>query len=202
MIVVGNGQRPMQLRRVEVEVRPEWLDALEPIVEQLRASCGLQPARLSKFEAGLLALGQEIPGIARPRSDRRSPTTSTMGDLAFAVLRRQLAVLREKEPGTRLGEDPEELHDMRVATRRLRAALALFAERAARPGPGLPRGAGLAGPSARRRARPRRAARGAGGDGRRPRRAGAPAPAPTTTIPWRSCPRSSSANATRPGTPC
>ena len=37
-------------------------------------------------------------------------------------------MLREKEPGTRLGEDPEELHDMRVATRRLRAALALFAE--------------------------------------------------------------------------
>ncbi len=127
MIVVGGGQRPTQLRRVEVEVRAEWLDALEPIVEQLRASCGLQPARLSKFEAGLLAMGQEIPG-----SPDLGPTeiseASTMGELAFAVLRRQLAVLREKEPGTRLGEDPEELHDMRVATRRLRAALALFAE--------------------------------------------------------------------------
>src|SRR6202012_490944 len=52
--------------------------------------------------------------------------TSTRGDVAFAALRRQLAVVRDKEPGTRLGEDPEELHDMRVATRRLRAALALF----------------------------------------------------------------------------
>ena len=31
------------------------------------------------------------------------------------------------EAGTRLGEDIEQLHDMRVATRRLRAALALFA---------------------------------------------------------------------------
>ena len=125
LIVVGDGQRPMQLRRVEVEVQPEWLDALEPIVRQMRTSCGLQPAGLSKFEAGLLALGQEIPG-----SPDLGPTTvsesSTMGDLAFAVLRRQLAVLREKEPGTRLGEDVEELHDMRVATRRLRAALALF----------------------------------------------------------------------------
>ncbi len=125
MIVVGNGQRPMQLRRVEVEVHPEWLDALEPIVDQLRASCGLQPARLSKFEAGLLALGEEIPG-----TPDLGPTdvsaTSTMGELAFAVLRRQLAVVRDKEPGTRLGEDVEELHDMRVATRRLRAALSLF----------------------------------------------------------------------------
>jgi triphosphatase len=125
MIVVGNGQRPMQLRRVEVEVQPEWLDALEPIVEQLRTSCGLQPARLSKFEAGLLAVGQEIPG-----TPDLGPTdvsaASTMGELAFAVLRRQLAVVQDKEPGTRLGEDPEELHDMRVATRRLRAALSLF----------------------------------------------------------------------------
>ena len=52
-----------------------------------------------------------------------------MGDLAFAVVRRQLAIVRDKEPGDAgLGEDPEELHDMRVATRRLRAALSLFAE--------------------------------------------------------------------------
>jgi CHAD domain-containing protein len=127
MIVVGNGQRPMQLRRVEVEVRPEWLDALEPIVGQLRTSCGLQPASLSKFEAGLLAAGQVIPG-----SPDLGPTevseASTMGELAYAVIRRQLAVLRDKEPGTRLGEDPEELHDMRVATRRLRAALDVFAD--------------------------------------------------------------------------
>jgi CHAD domain-containing protein len=125
MIVVGNGQKPMQLRRVEVEVHPDWLDPLEPIVEQLRMSCGLQPARLSKFEAGLLALGEEIPGSPDLGSTDIS-STSTMGDLAFAVVRRQLAVLRSKEPGTRLGEDPEELHDMRVATRRLRAALSLF----------------------------------------------------------------------------
>jgi CHAD domain-containing protein len=51
-----------------------------------------------------------------------------MGEVAYAVLRRQLAVVRDKEPGTRLGEDPEDLHDMRVATRRMRAALSLFAE--------------------------------------------------------------------------
>jgi CHAD domain-containing protein len=127
MIVVGTGQRPMQLRRVEVEVHPDWLHALEPMVEQLRVSCGLQAARLSKFEAGLLALGEEIPGTPDLGSTEIAPT-STMGDVAFAVLRRQLTVVRAKEPGTRLGEDPEELHDMRVATRRLRAALSLFGD--------------------------------------------------------------------------
>jgi triphosphatase len=127
MIVVGGGQRPMQLRRVEVEVRREWVDALEPIVTLLRVSCGLQPATLSKFEAGLLAVGQVIPGP--PELGPTDVTeSSTMGELAYAVIRRLLAVLAAKEPGTRLGEDPEELHDMRVTTRRLRAALELFAE--------------------------------------------------------------------------
>jgi triphosphatase len=126
-IVVGNGQRPMQLRRVEVEIRPQWAEVLGPFVQQLRSACGLRPATLSKFEAGLLARGVVIPG-----PPDLGPTDieaeSSFGELAFAVLRRQLTVLRAKEPGTRLGEDPEELHEMRVATRRLRAALDLFVE--------------------------------------------------------------------------
>jgi CHAD domain-containing protein len=127
LIAVGNGQRPMQLRRVEVEVLPEWVDALAPIVQQLRIACGLRAATLSKFEAGILALGVAIPGPPDLGATDIEPDT-TMGELAYAVLRRQLAVLRAKEPGTRLGEDVEELHDMRVATRRLRAALDLFVD--------------------------------------------------------------------------
>jgi CHAD domain-containing protein len=72
-------------------------------------------------------VGQVIPGP--PDLGPTGVTaSSTMGELAYAVIRRQLAVLAAKEAGTRLGEDPEELHDMRVATRRLRAALDLFAE--------------------------------------------------------------------------
>jgi triphosphatase len=125
-IVVGSGQRPMTLRRVEVEVRPEWQDPLEPLVSELPVSCGLRPASLSKFEAGLLAVGRTVPAPPDLGPTEVNPT-STMGEVAFAVIRRQLRVLREKEPGTRLGEDPEELHDMRVATRRLRAALDAFA---------------------------------------------------------------------------
>ena len=61
-IVVGAGERPVQLRRVEVEVVAEWVDVLGPLVEELRAANGLAPATLSKFEAGLLAAGLEIPG--------------------------------------------------------------------------------------------------------------------------------------------
>jgi CHAD domain-containing protein len=51
-----------------------------------------------------------------------------LSDVAFGVVREQFALLRSHEAGTRAGDDPEELHDMRVATRRLRAALRCFQE--------------------------------------------------------------------------
>jgi len=54
-------------------------------------------------------------------------TSPSLGDIANAVLRNQLAALQENEPGARVGEDPEAVHRMRVATRRLRAALRVFA---------------------------------------------------------------------------
>lgn len=50
----------------------------------------------------------------------------TAREAARQVLARQLDRLRRNEPGTRAGEDPEALHDMRVATRRLRAAARIF----------------------------------------------------------------------------
>ncbi len=49
-------------------------------------------------------------------------------DAAYRVLRRHVNRMLWHEPGTRLGLDPEHLHDMRVATRRLRAALRVFGE--------------------------------------------------------------------------
>lgn len=121
------GQRPVHLNRVEVEVASPWVDVLAPLVANLRDSCGLRPATLSKFEAGLLALGMEVPG-APDLGDTDVNRDSTVGELALAVIRRHLGVMLSREPGTRLGEDIEDLHQMRVATRRLRAALDFFAE--------------------------------------------------------------------------
>jgi triphosphatase len=50
----------------------------------------------------------------------------TAAEAAFRIFGRQFARLRWHEPGTRRGEEIEHLHDMRVAVRRLRAALRLF----------------------------------------------------------------------------
>ena len=55
-----------------------------------------------------------------------TPSAGTVRELALRVVDTQLNAMLAHEAGTRAGSDPEELHDMRVATRRLRAALKVF----------------------------------------------------------------------------
>ena len=52
---------------------------------------------------------------------------ATFIEAAHTSLRQQLREMMDNLEGTRLGEDIEALHDMRVASRRLRAALSVFA---------------------------------------------------------------------------
>jgi CHAD domain-containing protein len=59
-------------------------------------------------------------------SEHFGPKTS-FREVATRVLTERLDALMEHEAGTRAGTDTEELHDMRVASRRLRAALEAFA---------------------------------------------------------------------------
>jgi CHAD domain-containing protein len=51
---------------------------------------------------------------------------ATAHDVALAELRRLLAAWAFHEPGARLGQDPEELHQLRVTARRIDATLGLF----------------------------------------------------------------------------
>jgi triphosphatase len=127
VIAIGRERRRLRLTRVEVEVQPAWVEALQPFVERLRRECGLQPATLSKFEAGLMAAGLSIPGLPDLGPTGVSPT-ATLGELAYRVLRKDAVAMLAHEPGTRLGEDIEALHQMRVATRRMRAGLDMFAD--------------------------------------------------------------------------
>jgi triphosphatase len=55
-------------------------------------------------------------------------TPPTTGDLAVHILEQQAAAFLEHAPGAHAGEDPLHVHQMRVATRRMRAALRLFAD--------------------------------------------------------------------------
>jgi len=51
-----------------------------------------------------------------------------IGDVAFAVMRAHFATMLRREPGVRYGNDAEDLHQMRVAIRRIRAAMVVFEE--------------------------------------------------------------------------
>ncbi len=118
---------PARLLRVEIEVPEPAASMFGPFVDRLRTACGLQPAGMSKYEAGLLIVGLQQPPAESIGPTQVSPD-APIGEVALAVVRQQFAVLLAKEAGARLGDDIEELHEMRVASRRLRAALSLFAD--------------------------------------------------------------------------
>jgi CHAD domain-containing protein len=75
--------------------------------------------------------GSGATGAAVAAAPKKRPDigpSDTMTEAAVKTLRFHLAKMLEHEEGTRLGEDPEELHDMRVSTRRMRMALRVFAD--------------------------------------------------------------------------
>ncbi len=119
------GSESARLRRVEIYVPKKTHDLLRPFVDDLRRACRLSPAQASRFDAGLLTLDlvPERPPELGPTVVDEAPG---MGELGYAVLRRYFSAVLLNEPGARVGEDIEALHDMRVAIRRMRAALVLF----------------------------------------------------------------------------
>lgn len=123
-IPLGGGRKPANLRRVEIEAG-DAAGSLEEFVEELRANFDLAPAGPSKFEAAMRARGLEPSGTPDFGPGEVEDSMS-VGEVAFAVMGGQFEKFLAHEPGTRLGEDPEELHDMRVASRRLRAAMKIF----------------------------------------------------------------------------
>ena len=120
-----NGEEPACLSRVEVEVGEEVPADVSGFLEDMRLALELEPTTTSKYEAGLYAAGLK-PDRNLDLGPDNVDASMSVGEVAFAILRKQFVAMRVHEPGTRLGEDPEELHDMRVATRRMRAALKLF----------------------------------------------------------------------------
>ncbi len=123
------GEEPARLTRVEVEAGIGMAPTpdLQGFVDEMQSALELTPASISKYETGLYASGLDPEGDSEFGPTHVDPSMS-LGEVAFAVLRRQFAEMRDHEPGTRLGEDPEELHDMRVPTRRMRAAMKVFEE--------------------------------------------------------------------------
>ena len=78
-----------------------------------------------QIDAGSADPTPAVAGAPADGADAFDLTTSAPA-MALAELRRLLAAWRRHEPGARLGEDPEELHQLRVTARRIDATLGLF----------------------------------------------------------------------------
>lgn len=119
-VSVLEGQR---VTRVWEELEVELLEGDDSMLDRVgkslrRAGAGATEARPKAVQA----LGLDV---ARAGTDEEP---SGAVDALRAMFRLQLERMLEHDPGVRLGDDPEDLHQLRVATRRLRAFL-----RAARP---------------------------------------------------------------------
>ncbi len=126
VIPVEKESQPTTLARIEVEVDQSAVERARRFVDLTVGTLGLVPAVTSKFQAGLAAVGLAPQGGERDIGPNVLTDSMTAAEAAFAMMRRQLGALLANEPGTRLGEDVEALHDMRVATRRLRAVMGAF----------------------------------------------------------------------------
>jgi CHAD domain-containing protein len=110
---------------IEFELDAGSPDDLAEFGRQFAAKAKVAPQQRSKFQRGVEAAHLALPclGVSEGHTILR---TDRFVDAAYRVLRRNFEAMLWNEPGTRMGLDAEYLHDMRVATRRMRAALRAF----------------------------------------------------------------------------
>ena len=113
----------LRFDELELTLKEASAEALEELATRLQRSLQLVPARLNVYERGLQAAGM------RPPSADEAPLgqSDLAIQLAYRHLQNQFQELLAEEPRAWEGLDSEGVHQMRVATRRLRAAFRAFA---------------------------------------------------------------------------
>jgi CHAD domain-containing protein len=117
-------------REIEVELTGGDRAFLKRVGRQLRASGAERSATASKLAHGLgLTPGQDADRArtARKRERKRLSPKSGAGEVLVAYLARELERLGQQDIAARL-DRPDSLHTMRVATRRMRSGLRIFAD--------------------------------------------------------------------------
>jgi CHAD domain-containing protein len=133
-LAYGDGTSlPTRHEHVELEL-PSGEDDPDSFASLLRSRFDLRETGESPLPDLLRSRAPELEAVSTNGSGGNFGPKSRAGEVAMAILRRHFHRCLRHEPGTRLGVDPEELHDMRVSIRRMRAAFRLFRD-------GLPRGA-------------------------------------------------------------
>jgi CHAD domain-containing protein len=124
VVSVMAGRRVLaRFREVEVELAPDAPDwVAEEVAKRLRAAGADDPVPLPKV---VRALG---PQAQAPSDAHVDPPAegARAAEMVRAALASGLSRLVTHDPGVRLDEDSEEVHQARVATRRLRSDLRTF----------------------------------------------------------------------------
>lgn len=121
--VVEDGRVALRFRELEVE----HLDGADDrVARKLHRSLEAAGATPTDGDSKIVrALGPDVlgePEVVVPVVDAHS----TMGEVARAAIAGATVRLLQHDPGLRLGGDPEDVHQARVATRRLRSDLRTF----------------------------------------------------------------------------
>ncbi|HSP96963.1 MAG TPA: CHAD domain-containing protein, partial [Candidatus Dormibacteraeota bacterium] len=88
----------------------------------LRRRFHLVPSRATKFARGLSAV---LPADTAAAPPPPIAASDSLASATRAIIAAQLGRLRAAQPAVRRGDEPEAVHEMRVAVRRLRTALRL-----------------------------------------------------------------------------
>jgi CHAD domain-containing protein len=117
-----------RFREIEVELAPELGrgrgdDVMEAVVARLRSAGAGEAVGVPKLVRALGPRAVGAPDIEVPDLGK-APTAA---DAVRRALAASVARLIEHDPVVRVGEDPEGVHQARVATRRLRSDLRTFA---------------------------------------------------------------------------
>lgn len=116
----------LEFTELELEIVSGSAAELESVVTWLRDDAGLMPAKYSKFERGLQAAGLEFESILQPSVTPPPDEDDPVLVLLYRYLDEQLQIIRRQHPRALEGVDPEGVHQMRVASRRLRTVLKAF----------------------------------------------------------------------------
>ncbi|HJS25667.1 MAG TPA: CYTH and CHAD domain-containing protein [Actinomycetota bacterium] len=112
-----------RFREVEIELAPGVsADRLDPIVDVLRAAGAGPVDNVSKLRRSLGPRSEEPPEVVIADVERGA----SVADVVRRAFASSVVRLIRHDAGVRLGEDPEDVHQARVATRRMRSDLRLF----------------------------------------------------------------------------
>ena len=119
----AGGAMAREFREVEVELHPDASEAVvRDVVTRLQIAGATVPIRVPKLRRAIEAGAAASPEVTVPRLGAHA-TAADVIRFAFAEATRRLMLAL---PGVVLDEDPEAVHQARVATRRLRSNMRTF----------------------------------------------------------------------------